>query len=181
MCCVCVLNWIDKNQTEALSESCMCCLLLGDANHSELCLTLFDTWLEKEEDNFPDGSKSSYFSILKTTLLSNTIELAQFCTLGLNCVVVKAKFFLWGWSPICGWAQVKGLRDSDTSSFYIILFKHSSPGTIPLTVAFRTLSHLSDFSWWLFISQTTKTRFILEADVSVAVVLPISGPWIVQN
>lgn len=110
----------------------ICCLLLVDLNRSELCLTLFDTWLEKEEENFPDGSKGSYFSFLKPTVLSDTVELAQLCTLGLNCVVVKAKCFLWGWSPICGWSQVKGLRDSDTSFFYITLFKHSRPGTIPL-------------------------------------------------
>lgn len=64
-----------------------------EADHSERRLTLFDTYLEKEEDKFPDGSKSSYFSFLKTPLLSNITELqAELGTLGLTCVVVKAQF-----------------------------------------------------------------------------------------
>lgn len=64
-----------------------------EADHSERRLTLFDTYLEKEEDKFADGSKSSYFSFLKTPLLSNITELqAELGTLGLTCVVVKAQF-----------------------------------------------------------------------------------------
>lgn len=85
----CMCAELDQNQTEALSDACasICCLLLVDANHSEPCLKLLDTWLEEEKENSSDGPTSSCFSFLKIAVLSNIIKPAQLCTLGLNCIV----------------------------------------------------------------------------------------------
>lgn len=91
----CMCAELDQNQTEALSDACasICCLLLVDANHSELCLKLLDTWLEEEKENSSDGPTSSCFSFLKIAVLSNIIKPAQLCTLGLNCIVWKPSSF----------------------------------------------------------------------------------------
>lgn len=91
----CMCAELDQNQTEALSDACasICCLLLVDANHSEPCLKLLDTWLEEEKENSSDGPTSSCFSFLKIAVLSNIIKPAQLCTLGLNCIVWKPSSF----------------------------------------------------------------------------------------
>lgn len=92
---------------------------------------------------------------------------------------VKAKFFLWGQSPVCGWFQVKGLRDSDMLFFY--KSDHSSTTAVGLSPYCSVLNivKLSDMSWWLFYLPNNQNQIYVGS--SVAFVLPISGPWTVQN
>lgn len=172
--------WIDWNQAEQWVRA-MCCLLLVDANHSELCLEMFDTWLEKENDNFPDRSKSSYFFLSKnhssfkhhwtSPVMSTRLEL---CGCESPVLSLKLEPYMW----------VISAKRSQRFRHVILLcniFQVLQPwGLSPYCSFSNSLSHLSDLGWWLFTSQTTETGLILEAD-RVAAVLPISGPWIVHN
>lgn len=83
-------------ETEALSDPHMslCCLLLLDANHSELCLQLLEACLDEEKDNSQKGQRACIF--LPKNLSFRTPLNYPIVYTGLQSCSTKAKCFLWG-------------------------------------------------------------------------------------
>lgn len=118
-CPVCI--WAELTEPDWSSERHLRVHLSPSHGGKSLCPQPAAAWRlpgRRERESSLQGPKSSYCLLSENHSSFKHLSTSRVVSTGFELHGIKAKFFLWGWSPTCGSFQVKGLRGSDTSFFY---------------------------------------------------------------